>query len=162
MLAAVLAFAPAVYAADEIPAPAKAQSIATGVWLVPGGLWPGRQPDGNSVVFDAPRGVVVVDTGRHEWHRDAILKLARDQGRDVVAIVNTHWHLDHVSGAILRCARPIARLRVHASDAIDEALAGFLAKSAQESAAYLRDESIPATMREDIAADAATCRTVRR
>jgi len=155
VLAAVLAFAPAVYAADELPAPAKAQSIATGVWLVPGGLWPGRQPDGNSVVFDAPLGVVVVDTGRHEWHRDAILKLAKDQGRDVVAIVNTHWHLDHVSGnPALRAAYP--RLRVHASDAIDEALAGFLAKSAQESAAYLRDESIPATMRADIAADAAT------
>jgi glyoxylase-like metal-dependent hydrolase (beta-lactamase superfamily II) len=157
VLAAALALAAVSSSASELPAVAEPRSIAAGVWLVPGGLRPDRQPDGNSVVFEAPRGVVVIDTGRHEWHRDAILKLARDHGRDVVAIVNTHWHLDHVSGnPALRAAYP--QLRVHASNAIDAALAGFLAQSSLESAAYLGDESIPATMREDIAADAATVR----
>jgi glyoxylase-like metal-dependent hydrolase (beta-lactamase superfamily II) len=155
VLAAALALAAVSRSASELPAVAEPRSIAAGVWLVPGGLRPDRQPDGNSVVFEAPRGVVVIDTGRHEWHHDAILKLARDHGRDVVAIVNTHWHLDHVSGnPALRAAYP--QLRVHASNAIDAALAGFLAQSSLESAAYLKDESIPATMREDIAADAAT------
>jgi glyoxylase-like metal-dependent hydrolase (beta-lactamase superfamily II) len=114
-----------------------------------------RQPDGNTVVFAAPRGLVVVDTGRHAWQREAIIDLARNRGQQVVAIVNTHWHLDHVSGnPALRQAYP--PLRVYASNAIDGALTGFLAQSARESAAYLVDESIPATLREDIAADAAT------
>ena len=44
----------------------------------------------------------------------------------VVAIVNSHWHLDHVSGnAALRAAYP--RAQVYASDAIDGAMRGFLA-----------------------------------
>jgi glyoxylase-like metal-dependent hydrolase (beta-lactamase superfamily II) len=129
--------------------------VAEGVWLIAGGTREDRQPDGNTVVFDAPRGLIVVDTGRHAWHRNAIVGLARERREDVVAIVNTHWHLDHVSGnPALRQAYP--KVRVYASDAIDDALTGFLARSARESAEYLKDESIPATMREDIAADAAT------
>jgi glyoxylase-like metal-dependent hydrolase (beta-lactamase superfamily II) len=129
--------------------------IADGVWLIRGGTREDRQPDGNTIVFDAPRGLIVVDTGRHAWHRNAIVGLARDRREDVVAIVNTHWHLDHVSGnPALRQAYP--RVRVYASDAIDDALTGFLAQSARESAEYLKDESIPASMREDIAADSAT------
>jgi glyoxylase-like metal-dependent hydrolase (beta-lactamase superfamily II) len=131
------------------------RSVAEGVWLIASGTREDRQPDGNTVVFDAPRGLVVVDTGRHAWQLDAIVGLARERREDVVAIVNTHWHLDHVSGnPALRQAYP--KLRVYASDAIDEALTGFLAKGARESAAYLKDESIPAPMREDIAADAVT------
>jgi glyoxylase-like metal-dependent hydrolase (beta-lactamase superfamily II) len=130
-------------------------AVAEGVWLIPGGVREDRQPDGNTIVFDAPRGLVVIDTGRHGWHRNAIVGLARERREDLVAIVNTHWHLDHVSGnPALRQAYP--KLRVYASNAIDDALTGFLAKSARESAEYLKDESIPAPMREDIAADAAT------
>jgi glyoxylase-like metal-dependent hydrolase (beta-lactamase superfamily II) len=131
------------------------EQVAPGVWLVPGGIRPDRQPDGNSVVFDAPAGLVVIDTGRHAWHRRAILSLARAQGRNIVAIVNTHWHLDHVSGnPDLRAAYP--GLRVHASNAIDGALAGFLAASARDSAEYLGDPGIPESMREDIRADMLT------
>lgn len=129
--------------------------VVEGVWLVTGGMRKDRQPDGNTVVFAGRRGLIVVDTGRHAWHRAAIVELARDRQQPIVAIINTHWHLDHVSGnPALREAFP--QLRVFASDAIDGALAGFLAKSARESAAYLQDESIPAPMRADIAADAAT------
>jgi glyoxylase-like metal-dependent hydrolase (beta-lactamase superfamily II) len=129
--------------------------VADDVWLVASGTREDRQPDGNTVVFNAPRGLVVVDTGRHAWHRDAIVSLARERRQEIVAIINTHWHLDHVSGnPALRQAYP--QLRVYASDAIDDALTGFLAQSARESVEYLQDESIPAPMREDIAADAAT------
>jgi len=131
------------------PAP---QEVVPGVWLMPGRILPNRQPDGNSVVFEAPEGLVVVDTGRHASHREAILSLARRQKKDIVAIVNTHWHLDHVSGnPDLRAAYP--RLQVHASDAIDGALAGFLRASAADSAAYLDDPEIPAETRDDIRAD---------
>jgi glyoxylase-like metal-dependent hydrolase (beta-lactamase superfamily II) len=136
----------------EAPDP---QSVASGVWLIPGGIRPNRQPDGNSVVFEAPEGLVVIDTGRHAWHREAILSLARAQRKDVVAIVNTHWHLDHVSGnPDLRAAYP--QVRVHASSAIDGALTGFLPASAADSAAYLDDPEIPEETREDIRADLLT------
>ena len=142
--------------ADTPPVPAPApQELAPGVWMIPGGILPDRQPDGNSVVFDAPAGLIVVDTGRHAWHREAILALARAQQKKVVAIVNTHWHLDHVSGnPHLRAAYP--GLRVYASDAIDGALTGFFPSSAKESAGYLEDPQIPKETREDIRADLLT------
>ena len=105
--------------------------------------------------LQAPAGLVVVDTGRHAWHREAILSLARVQKKEIVAIVNTHWHLDHVSGnAGLRAAYP--GLRVYSSDAVDGALTGFLPASAKESAAYLDDPTIPQEMRDDLRGDLRT------
>jgi len=145
-------------AAEAVTSPIVApqpQEVAPGVWMIPGGIPPNRQPDGNSVIFDGPEGLVVVDTGRHAWHREAILSMARLQKREVVAIVNTHWHLDHVSGnPDLRAAHP--GLRVHASDAIVGALAGFLPASAKDSAAYLDDPKIPEEMRDDLHGDLQT------
>ena len=142
--------------ATAVAAPAAApRDIAPGVWMIPGGVLPDHQPDGNTVIFEAPDGLVVVDTGRHDWQRDAILAFAQSRDAKIVAIVNTHWHLDHVSGnPALRAAYP--GLRVYASDAIDGALAGFLARSARESAAYLDDTTIPEAMRDDIRGDIAS------
>ena len=103
-----------------------AVEVAPGVWLLPGGFAPGAQPDGNTVLFSAPGGLVVVDTGRHAAHADAVLALARAAGAPIAAVVNTHWHLDHVGGnPRLRAAYPA--LRVHASRAIEGARTGFLA-----------------------------------
>jgi glyoxylase-like metal-dependent hydrolase (beta-lactamase superfamily II) len=137
---------------SAVPVP---QAVAPGVWMIPGGIRPDRQPDGNTVVFEAPEGLVVVDTGRHEWHRASILELASERKRPVVAIVNTHWHLDHVSGnPALRAAHP--GLRVYSSDGIDAALDGFLAQSARDAAAYLADPQVPEATREDIRADLRT------
>ncbi len=141
---------------NPVVAPAP-QQVATGVWLVPGGIRPNRQPDGNSVIFDAPAGLVVVDTGRHSWQREAIVALARSQQKKIVAIVNTHWHLDHVSGnPDLRAAYP--GLRVYASNAIDGALENFFPSSVQESAGYLDDPQIPQETRDDIRGDLLTIR----
>ena len=123
--------------------------------MIPGGILPNRQPDGNSVIFDARAGLVVIDTGRHPWHREAILSLARTQKKKIVAIVNTHWHLDHVSGnPDVRAAYP--GLRVHASDAIDRALTGFFPASAKDSAGFVDDPQIPEETREDIRGDLLT------
>jgi glyoxylase-like metal-dependent hydrolase (beta-lactamase superfamily II) len=156
--AASFAIATAALAAPPPVAAPEPQELAPGVWMIPGGIRPNRQPDGNSVVFDAPEGLVVVDTGRHTWHREAILSLARAQKKDIAAIVNTHWHLDHVSGnPALRAAYP--QLRVFSSDAIDGALAGFLRQSAADSAAYLDDSKIPEETRDDIRADLLTIQT---
>jgi glyoxylase-like metal-dependent hydrolase (beta-lactamase superfamily II) len=129
--------------------------VARGVWLLPGGIRPERQPDGNTVIFDAPKGLIVMDTGRHVWQREAILAFARAEKRRVIAIVNSHWHLDHVSGnPALRAAFP--GLKIYASGAIDGALTGFLAKSAGDAPRYLADSTLPAATREDIGNDLAT------
>jgi glyoxylase-like metal-dependent hydrolase (beta-lactamase superfamily II) len=131
--------------------------IAPGVWLLPGGIRPERQPDGNTIIFQAPKGLIVMDTGRHAWQREAILAFARDERQPLVAIINSHWHLDHVSGnPALRAAFP--GLKVYASAAIDAALTGFLAKSAGDAPRYLADTTLPAATREDIGNDLATIR----
>lgn len=132
-----------------------AQAVAPGVWLIPGGIAPRRQPDGNTVIFAAPKGLVVMDTGRHAWQRQAILDFATARGRPIAAIVNSHWHLDHVSGnPDLKRAYPAAK--VYASSAIDAALTGFLAKGAADGRAYLKAGDLPRETLEDIAGDIAT------
>ena len=69
--------------------------MAPGISLIRPVAMPGRGPDGNTVIFDAPDGLIVVDTGRHTTQTDAILAFARDRRRPIAAIINTHWHLDH-------------------------------------------------------------------
>jgi glyoxylase-like metal-dependent hydrolase (beta-lactamase superfamily II) len=100
--------------------------VAPGVDLIPGTFVAGTQPDGNTVVFEAPDGLVVFDTGRHPEHTQKIVDFATAAKKPVVAIVNSHWHLDHVGGNVmLRKAYP--DVRVYASGAMDDALHGFLA-----------------------------------
>jgi glyoxylase-like metal-dependent hydrolase (beta-lactamase superfamily II) len=153
-LVALGSFSNAWAGAAPVPVPAPLE-VAPGVWMIPGGILPNHEPDGNSVIFDAPRGLIVVDTGRHSWHREAILSLAHTQKKAIIAIVNSHWHLDHVSGnPALRAAYP--GLQVYASNAIDGALSGFLASSARQAAAYLNDPRISDELREDIRGDVLT------
>jgi glyoxylase-like metal-dependent hydrolase (beta-lactamase superfamily II) len=141
--------------AATAPAEPAPQLLAPGVWLISGGILPDREPDGNSVVFDAPAGLIVMDTGRHDWHAQAILALARERNKPIAAIVNSHWHLDHVSGnPALRAAYP--GLRVYASNAIDAALSGFLPASAKENVPYLDDPTVPEETRADMRLDQAT------
>lgn len=101
-------------------------AIADGVTLVPGHAEAGQQPDGNSVLIATRDGYVVVDTGRRATHAQKLVDFAKEDDEPIVAIVNTHWHLDHVSGnPLLRAAFPGAH--VYASDAINGAMSGFLA-----------------------------------
>ncbi len=107
-------------------APLVAVRVAPDVDVIRGRFVPNTQPDGNSVLFRGPKGIVVVDTGRHPEHTQAILAFAAAAKAEVAAVVNTHWHLDHVGGTpLVRRAHP--GVRVYASGAIDGALAGFLA-----------------------------------
>jgi glyoxylase-like metal-dependent hydrolase (beta-lactamase superfamily II) len=106
-------------------APNTATRIAAGVDLLPGRFVPNTQPDGNTIIFRGSEGLVVVDTGRHPEHTQAILDHAKSAGAPIAAVVNTHWHLDHVGGnPVVRRAYP--GVRVFASGAIRGALAGFL------------------------------------
>jgi glyoxylase-like metal-dependent hydrolase (beta-lactamase superfamily II) len=123
---AALCLAAAPSAGAQTP---RAEPVAPGVHLLRGAMLPERGPDGNTVVFEAPRGLVIVDTGRHAWHSDAILAFAAARGRPIAAIVNTHWHLDHSSGNRRIKARfPAAP--VVTTNAVDRALAegGFITR----------------------------------
>jgi glyoxylase-like metal-dependent hydrolase (beta-lactamase superfamily II) len=103
-----------------------ASTIAPGVDVVPGTFVAGTQPDGNSVIFSGRDGLVVFDTGRHPEHTQKIVDFATAAKKPVVAIVNSHWHLDHVGGNV-RLRKQYPDARVYASGAIDDALHGFLA-----------------------------------
>ena len=121
--------------------------VAEGVSLIPGSFVPGTQPDGNTVVFSGPDGLVVVDTGRHPKHTRQILAFAAEAGRPVRVVVNTHWHLDHTGGNVL-LRREVPGLRVIASGAIREALTGFLASYHEQLAAAAAEPSLDPANRE--------------
>jgi glyoxylase-like metal-dependent hydrolase (beta-lactamase superfamily II) len=120
--------------------------------LVPGSFEPGRQPDGNSVFLEAPEGLILVDTGRHPAHREKLLAYAKSRGKPVVAIVNTHWHLDHSGGnAEIRAVYPKAP--VFASGAVGGALAGFLPQSRKAAEAFLASGRASPAQEEEIRGD---------
>jgi glyoxylase-like metal-dependent hydrolase (beta-lactamase superfamily II) len=129
------------------PAALPGEAVADGIALVRGVFVPGAQPDGNTVLLRGSSGLVVVDSGRHAAHAAHIIEAARASGVPVAAIVNTHWHLDHVAGNVaLRKTFPKAE--VHASNAIDDALSGFLADYRRQLQALVSRAGVPA---EDIA-----------
>jgi glyoxylase-like metal-dependent hydrolase (beta-lactamase superfamily II) len=106
--------------------------------IIAGSYTADRQPDGNTIIFEEPDGLVVVDTGRHLDHQQKILDFARARGKPITAIVNTHWHLDHSGGnAEIRAVYPAAPL--YTSNAVAGALEGFLARSLERGRARLAD-----------------------
>jgi len=120
-------------AAAAAPAPVLVtppQRVAPGVYVLAGDVPAERGPDGNTVIFRATDGLVVVDTGRHVEHSDQILAFAHDVHRPIRAIVNTHWHLDHSSGN-RRIMAAFPQARVYATSAVDRALVTFLARNAE-------------------------------
>lgn len=141
--------------ASETPAPAPqtapAEEVAPGVYLIRGAIVPQRGPDGNSVVFVGRSGLAVVDTGRHQWHSDAILAFAAERRRPIQAILNTHWHLDHASGnGRLRVVYP--RARVYTTTAVDRALGadGFLTRNLAGTPAMLESSEISDIQKQEV------------
>ncbi|MGA9420736.1 MAG: MBL fold metallo-hydrolase [Rhodanobacteraceae bacterium] len=123
--------------------------------LIPGAFVSGHQPDGNSIILSGSDGLIVFDTGRHPAHTRRILEAARATGKPVVALVNSHWHLDHVSGnPMLRAEYP--GLKVYASHAIEGALKGFLADSRKQTQELIAKHAIPAGQLADVEGDMAT------
>jgi glyoxylase-like metal-dependent hydrolase (beta-lactamase superfamily II) len=117
--------------------------------LIAGAVPLNKGPDGNAVVLDAPDGLIVVDTGRHREHAQAILDYAKARHRPIAAIVNTHWHLDHTTGNWdIRRACP--QVHVYASTALDGALATYLKQSATEAKAALDDPKTTPSQRDQI------------
>jgi glyoxylase-like metal-dependent hydrolase (beta-lactamase superfamily II) len=128
--------------------------IAPDTYLVQGEATPNRQPDGNSIVIVAPNGLIVFDTGRHREHAQQILDFARAQDRPIAAIINSHWHLDHVGGnPPLRTAFP--GIHVYASGAFDAARTGFLADYRAQLQAQIPRESANPKVQESMRVEVA-------
>jgi glyoxylase-like metal-dependent hydrolase (beta-lactamase superfamily II) len=131
-------------------------AAATADWqLIPGGWERGAGPDGNTVLLDAPDGLIVFDTGRHPAHQQAILAAAQARGKPVAAIVNSHWHLD-LTGGNQEIRAAFSGVPIVASDAVEGALNGFLRRSRAQGEAYLASGKAgpeqTAEMRGDFAA----------
>lgn len=127
-----------------------------GVALIRGAFAAGRQPDGNSVILGAADGLIVFDTGRHASHSQKIADFAEALGKPIIAIFNSHWHLDHISGNIpLRKRWPSAA--VYSNDAaLSEALGSFLARGLVSNQKALADPATPVGLAEDLSGDIAT------
>jgi glyoxylase-like metal-dependent hydrolase (beta-lactamase superfamily II) len=136
--------------AQTTPAPPSARELARDTYLIPGAVPADRGPDGNTVIFAAPAGLIVVDTGRHPWHADGILNFARDRKQPVAAIVNTHWHLDHSTGnGRIKAAHPAAK--VYTTTAVNRALApgGFLTRNYEAARAKPPDPTASPVRQEE-------------
>src|SRR4051812_14927529 len=128
---------------------ASAQSLPAGYHLIPGAVPLDSGPDGNSIVIDAPKGLIVVDTGRHPEHAQAIIDYARQQGKPIAAIVNSHWHLDHTTGNWdIRQTYP--HVAIYASNALEGALVTYLADSKADAEKALADPKTTQSARDQI------------
>jgi glyoxylase-like metal-dependent hydrolase (beta-lactamase superfamily II) len=117
--------------------------------LIPGSVPLDKGPDGNSIFLDAPKGLILVDTGRHPDHAEKLLTYAKERGKPIAAIVNTHWHLDHTTGNLdVRRGHPAAH--VYATTAVEGALQGFLARGREQSDRRLADPNTPADEKAQI------------
>lgn len=104
--------------------------LADGIVMIPGQVnsAPYRGPDGNTVMFRAPDGWIVFDTGRYATHTAKALDHAQASGEGIAAIVNSHWHTDHIGGnPRIRAVHP--DVQVYASGALEVALRGFIPRS---------------------------------
>ncbi|WP_077037289.1 MBL fold metallo-hydrolase [Pelomonas sp. KK5] len=127
------------------------ERIADGVVLLRDSFEPGSQPDGNSLLLQGPQGWVLFDAGRHGPHTQALLDFTKGELR---AVINSHWHLDHLGGnVLLRGGQP--GLVVYASAAVDKALSGWLADYRRQLQGYLKDEQIPEAAKTQMRVDLA-------
>lgn len=117
--------------------------------LIPGAVPLDSGPDGNTIVLDAPQGLIVFDTGRHIEHAQAIIDYAKSLDRPIAAIVNSHWHLDHTTGN-WDLRRTYPHVAVYASAALAGALDTFLKDSRAQTDEMLADPKTPATVRDQL------------
>ena len=128
---------------------AGAAAAAEPYHLITGAVPLDSGPDGNTIVLDGPKGLIVFDTGRHPEHAQKILDYAKAQHRPIAAVVNSHWHLDHTTGNWdIRQAYP--QVDVYASGALEGALATFLKNSRANTDKALADPKTPAAVRDQL------------
>lgn len=129
-------------AAPTDPAELTPRPIAQHVYLLRGGFEPGQQPDGNSVLLQGNSGWIVFDSGRHAAHTLRIEDFVQSRRGVIEAIVNSHWHLDHVGGnARIRHDQP--DVRVYASGGIEQAMGSWLADYRKQLEAMIANPKVP-------------------
>jgi glyoxylase-like metal-dependent hydrolase (beta-lactamase superfamily II) len=105
------------------------------------------------VLLRGTEGWVVVDTGRGGEHTDEVLQFLAGSGAEPRAVIDTHWHLDHIGGnADFRREWPDATIFAH--PAIDGALAGFHAANRAELEKILptlKDASLKSRLETELA-----------
>ena len=117
--------------------------------LIPGSVPMDRGPDGNSILLDAPDGLILIDTGRHPAHAEKLLGYARERGKPIAAIVNTHWHLDHTTGNY-DIRQVYSQVGVYATTAIEGALVGFLNRNRGQVDKMLADPATPEARKAEL------------
>ena len=91
----VLSAAAGAYQAQQQAAPkvVEVEKLKDNLYMLKGG-------GGNTAVFVASTGVVVVDTKNPGWGQPILDKIKEITDKPVTTIVNTHTHGDHVSGNV--------------------------------------------------------------
>jgi glyoxylase-like metal-dependent hydrolase (beta-lactamase superfamily II) len=136
-------------AAGLVIAGASAAGAAEPFHLIPGAVPLNSGPDGNTIILDAPEGLIVFDTGRHPEHAQAILDYAKARHRPIAAVINSHWHLDHTTGNWdIRKAYP--HVEIYASNALEGALQTFLKDNRADTDTMLADPKTSAATRDQL------------
>jgi glyoxylase-like metal-dependent hydrolase (beta-lactamase superfamily II) len=92
---AALSVAATAYQAQQANAPkvVEVEKLKDNLYMLTGG-------GGNTAVFVATTGVVVVDTKNPGWGQPILDKIKELTDKPVTTIINTHTHGDHVSGNV--------------------------------------------------------------
>ena len=108
--------AAAVLSAQRAPTPAYAiERLAAGVYAAVSTRPPGQLVQANNLFIVNDNDVIVVDTGfSPTLTREALAELRTITGKPVSAVINTHWHDDHILGnAVYAEAFPNAEFIAH-------------------------------------------------
>jgi cyclase len=79
--------------AAEAPKVVEVEKLKDNLFMLKGG-------GGNTAVFVATNGVVVVDTKNPGWGQPILVKIKELTSKPITTIINTHTHGDHVSGNV--------------------------------------------------------------
>ena len=91
--------------------------LAEGIYTLTWAMAPGTYAIGNAAFIVGDADVIVVDTGNSIAAGEAILGgLRQVTAKPVSAVINTHWHGDHIFGnQVFKRAFPAARFIAHAA-----------------------------------------------
>jgi glyoxylase-like metal-dependent hydrolase (beta-lactamase superfamily II) len=90
-LSVLVAFSGALIAQETEAPKVTTTRLADGLFMLGGA-------GGNSVACLGPSGVLLVDTGFNEMVEPLLAEVEALGDKPVQVVVNTHWHLDHVTG----------------------------------------------------------------
>jgi cyclase len=100
------------------------RSVAAGVYV-----WIGRGGDSNAGAVETPNGLIVIDAQQSRALGEALRDSLRASiGAPIRAVVNTHYHLDHIAGNVAFGDVPIIG-HVKTLQALDRELGPFNAEA---------------------------------